>query len=809
MFTFIARLLLRNRLLILSALVLLSGYMAYQGQYIKISYQFSRLLPEEDSTQIGYDQFRERFNQVGNRIVLATDSFDLFEPQEYQLWKGLQDSLQQLDGVSSVLSPINVYNLRRNDSLQRLEYYRLPPGKDGPSLDSLRQTFNELPFYHGLLRSPDGEMPLMLVQIDTNQLYTKNLQGIVSSVQGLVLRAEQRSGRDFKISGLPHIRMANTQKVSREIFVMIALALGVTALILLFFLRSLMATLISLVVVMLGVFWSFGLISLFGYAISMLSSLVPTLVIVIGVPNCIFLINKFHIEYRNHGNRVLALSRVIRKIGAATFLTNATTAMGFAALILTDSVVLKEFGVIASLNIMMVFLISLVVIPILYSFKKAPKLRHYQHFDKRWISGFIQFLVRTVMYHRRRVYIGALILLGLALAGVAQIYTSGNLSEEFQESDPLYQDLKYYESKMGGVVPLELVIDTRRPGGAYKSSTLKRLNALQQDLAEEPMLSRSLSITDGIKFAKQGFYRGDPEFYELPTSQERNFIFSYLPDDDDKAGKSSLLNALVDSTGRYARVTMQVHDLGKNESEELKEEIYSSLEEHFPAKRYDSKVTGSWMVFQKGTTYLIRNLFVSLGLAILVIALVMAILFRSISMVAVSLLPNLFPLLLTAGIMGYFAIPLKPSTILVFSVAFGISVDDTIHFLAKYRQELKTTGYNIGQSVLRAVRETGVSMFYTSIVLFFGFGVFTASSFGGIVALGILVSITLVLAMLANLLLLPSLLLSFERHIISKSFTDSYISIYEEDQEEGEDEPSPSQSITSRAGKNSSPKASS
>lgn len=790
MFTFIARLLLRNRILILSVLVLLSGFMAYQGQYIKISYKFSRLLPEEDSTQIAYDQFRERFNQVGNRIVLATDSFDLFEPQQYQLWKGLQDSLQQLDGVSSVLSPINVYKLRRNDSLQRLEYYRLPTREEGPALDSLGQSFERLPFYHGLLRSPDGEMPLMLVQVDTNQLYSKNLQGIVSSIQGLVVRAEQRSGRDFKISGLPHIRMANTQKVSRELFVMIGLALAVTALIFLFFLRSFMATLISLSVVLLGVFWSFGLISLFGYAISMLSSLVPTLVIVIGVPNCIFLINKFHIEYRNHGNRVLALSRVIRKIGAATFLTNATTAMGFAALILTDSVVLKEFGVIASINIMMVFLISLILIPVLYSFKKAPKLRHYQHFDKRWISGFIQFLVRTVMYHRRRVYLVALILMGVALAGVAQIYTSGNLSEEFQESDPLYQDLKYYESKMGGVVPLELVIDTRRPGGAYRSSTLKRLDALQEELAEEPMLSRSLSIADGIKFAKQGFYRGDPEFYELPTSQERSFIFSYLPDDEG-AGKSSLLSALVDSSGRYARVTMQVHDLGKNESEELKAQIYSSLEQHFPAERYHTKVTGSWMVFQKGTTYLIRNLFLSLGLAILVIAIVMAILFRSISMVAVSLIPNLFPLLLTAGIMGYFAIPLKPSTILVFSVAFGISVDDTIHFLAKYRQELKTTGYNIGQSVLRAVRETGVSMFYTSIVLFFGFGVFTASSFGGIVALGILVSITLVLAMLANLLLLPSLLLSFERHIISKNFTDSYISIYEEDQEEPAENVSP------------------
>jgi len=175
-------------------------------------------------------------------------------------------------------------------------------------------------------------------------------------------------------------------------------------------------------------------------------------------------------------------------------------------------------------------------------------------------------------------------------------------------------------------------------------------------------------------------------------------------------------------------------------------------------------------------------------MAVAVIAVVMAFIFRSFAMVLVSLIPNLFPLLMTAGIMGFFNIPLKPSTILVFSVAFGISIDDTIHFLAKYRQELKITNYNIGQSVLLAIRETGVSMFYTSIVLFFGFCVFTASSFGGIIALGILVSITLVIAMIGNLLILPTLLLSFERLIINKSFTEPYLTIYDESAVDEEDD---------------------
>ncbi len=760
--------------------------MAYQGRFVKVSFKFSRLLPKDDPAQIDYDDFRERFNQVGNTIVLAIDSFDVFQHGNYSQWQHLHDKLNHIPGVIGTLSPINALNLKRNDSLQELYYQSINPDLRGGMLDSIRKVFHSLPFYEGLLLSEDGQVPLMLVQLDPDQLYDENIIRIVEAIKTFVQAAEAGMHRDIKISGLPHIRMANTKKVSGEIFLLVGLALLVTALILYIFLRSFRAMMISIAVVILGVFWSFGLISVLDYEISMLSSLIPSLVIVIGVPNCIFLINKYHSEYKEHGNRVKALQRVIRKIGAATLMTNATTAMGFASLILTNSTILKQFGVVASINIMMVFVISIILIPVYYSFSRPPKQRHYKHLEKRWIKGFIDWLIHTSMYHRPYVY-GALAILAIIAAfGIRQIETTGNLSEEFKKSDPIYQDLKFLEARFGGVVPLEVVIDTKKPRGAYKSATLKRMDRWQKEMQEVPGLSRALSIVDGLKFAKQAYYRGEAEFYALPNSQERNFIYSYIPRNQDR--ENQMLSTLVDSTGRYARISMQVRDMGKEESEYLQKALDKSNAEHFPTERYDIKVTGAWMVFQKGTTYLIKNLALSLGLAIAVIALVMAFIFRSFAMVLVSLIPNLFPLIMTGAIMGYFGIPLKPSTILVFSVAFGISIDDTIHFLAKYRQELKLTNYNIGQSVIMAVRETGVSMFYTSIVLFFGFSVFTASSFGGIVALGILVSITLIIAMIGNLLLLPTLLLSFEKLIISKSFTEPYITIYGEDLGEDDDD---------------------
>lgn len=785
MFVYIARIILRNRIFFLALLFLSTSYIIYEARNVKVSYNFSRLLPVTDSTQIDYEIFKERFSQVGNTVVLAAEDLDIFVPENYAKWKKLEDDLDTIVGIQNILSPSSAYNIVRDDSLKKLKVVALDDDV-GSNLDSLRKVYQSLPFYRGLLYNKEGDIPLMLVQIENEFLYNKEIIRIVEAIKAVVLTFEEESGLQVHTSGLPYIRMANTRKVAKGIFVFIGLALFVTTLILLFFLRSIRATLISMLVVIIGVCWSFGLISVLDYEISMLSSLIPTLIIVIGVPNCIFLINKYHAEYKNHRNKILALQRVIRKIGAATLMTNATTALGFAAFILTESTVLVQFGVVASINILLVFVISIIIIPIFYSFATPPKERHYEHLEKRWVVRFINFLTDTVKYYRNVVYAVMVILVGLSIYGTTRIYTTGNLSEEFKHTDPLYIDLKFLERNFGGTVPLEIVVDTRQKNGVQKQSVLKRIDRLQAALSELPELSRSLSVVDGLKFSKQAYFRGDPEFYDLPTSQERNFILSYLP--KTRNSGLDLLNALVDSTGQHARISLQIADLGTDESKTLQLAIKEKVDEVFDPERYDVTITGASVIFLKGTSYLIKNLIISLLLAIVVIALVMALLFRSGSMVIVSLLPNLFPLLMTAGIMGFFGIPLKPSTILVFSIAFGISVDDTIHFLAKYRQELKASNYNIGSSVMSALRETGVSMFYTSIVLFFGFTIFIASEFGGIVSLGILVSITLIIAMLSNLLLLPTLLLSFERLLINKSFTEPIITIYDEGEDDENEE---------------------
>ena len=533
-------------------------------------------------------------------------------------------------------------------------------------------------------------------------------------------------------------------------------------------------------VVGIGVFWSLGSLVLLGYKVTILTGLIPPLIIVIGIPNCIFLINKFHSEFQSHGNKIKALSRIIQKIGNATLMTNATTASGFATFIITESYILKEFGVVASINIMMVFILSLTLIPIFYSYFPDPKARHSKHLSIPWVKKWVNWMVRVVTRHRPAVYITVSTLLALAILGASKIYITGSITEDIPKDDKIYKDLKFFEENFNGLMPFEIMIDTKRPNGALKASTLRKIEALQVYMDSVAEFARPYSITDISKFAKQAYYNGSPQFYSLPNSQERNFIQGYISDSQDG---SEYYAALMDSSRSIVRITGGVTDIGTKRMRSIRAALEKRVDQIFDAERYDVTITGTSVLYLRGTEYLVKNLFISLALAVLLIAIFMAWMFRSARMVLVSLLPNLIPLLFTAAIMGFCNITLKPSTILVFSIAFGISVDDTIHFLAKYRQELKARNWNIRESVIAALKETGVSMIYTSIVLFFGFSIFIASNFGGTVALGLLVSITLMIAMLSNLLLLPTLLMTLERLITTKSFKEPMIHIYDEEED--------------------------
>lgn len=765
----VARLILRNKIFILIIIVLTTFFFSLQWKHMRFTFTEANLLPDDHEVNLIYNNFLDVFGEEGNLIVLGVKDPSLFSVKELNAWNQLADSFKGFDEVETVISIKDLQKLVKNTEKKQfdLEPFIKDSIQDINEVNELqKQLFEQYPFYDNFLFNAETKTIRTAIYLKKDIVNTAARKDfIINDFLPKIESFEIATNMDVRVSGMPYIRTLNAQNIVDEIPIFIGAALFVTSLIFFLFFRSLRATFISLIVVCIGVMWTFGILGLLGYEITVLTALIPPLIIVIGIPNCVFLINKYQQEVKSHGNKVRSLQRVITKVGNATLMTNVTTASGFATFILTESTLLKEFGIVASLSILAIFMLCLLIIPILYTFLPYPKKRHLQHLNKRWIGAFVDWMERMVKHRKITIYLTALILIVGSIIGIYQIKISGSLIEDMPQNTEFFQDIRFFEDEFNGIMPLEIMIDTKRKKGVMKLATLKRMEELEVLIDETPELSRPISIVSLVKYSKQAYYNGNPKYYQLPTSQENTFILSYAKN---STSNVDMLSNFVDSTGQYARITTFMKDIGTDKMERIQEDLQDEINKVFPKERYEVIITGKALVFQKGTKYLVKNLAISLTLAIVLIALFMAYLFRSLRMIVVSLIPNLLPLLVTAGLMGYVGVPIKPSTILVFSIAFGISVDDTIHFLAKYRQELQANHWKIRKSVYAALRETGVSMIYTSIVLFFGFSVFTISSFGGTVALGALVSITLLFAMLSNLLLLPSLLLSLERNIANK-----------------------------------------
>lgn len=765
----IARIILRNRIVVLTSIVLITILLAFQWKYIRFTQTEANLIPADDKVNVDYQKFLNYFGEEGNLIVIATKDKKLFTPKVYKAWSDLMTEIKLDKEVSLVVSVDNLQKLIKNDSLETFELNPLVDRRkiqDEAYLKKIKaELFTKLPFYEGLLFNKRSGAIRSAIYLDKKIVNTKKRKDYVLNV--LIPRLEKfQSTTKIKLhtSGMPYIRTLNAKTIIDEIGLFIGAALLITSLIFFYFFRSFRATIISLLIVIIGVMWSFGIMGALGYEITVLTALVPTLVIVIGIPNCIFFINKYHQEYHKHANKAKALQRVITKTGTATLMTNITTAVGFATFIATNNVLLREFGVVTTLNILAIYLLSLLLIPVFFSYIPSPIPRHLGHLERESLTKFLKWIVNTVKYNRISVYIISVCLLVFGIIGIGKIKVSGSIIEDMPKNTGFYRDIRFFEKEFDGVMPLEIMIDTKRKNGIIKLSTLRKMEELEQTITDIPELSKPLSIVNIAKSFNQAYYNGNPDFYALPSPNEEFALLPYIKNSLKNSEDNKLKN-YISSDGRVARMTTFIKDENGERMEAIEAHIRNKADKLFPSPRYEVIITGKPSVFQKGTKYLLNNLLSSLLFAFFLTGALVAIMFRSFKMVLVSIIPNLLPLLMTAGLMGFLGIPLKPSTLLVFGIAFGMSVDDTLRFLAQYRLELSRNNWRIKKSVFATFDDAGISMFYTSIVLFFGFSVFMLSSFGGTIALGGLVALTLCFGMLSNLVLLPSLVLTLNKRL--------------------------------------------
>lgn len=799
MWASIAKFILRNRLAIIITLGVITTYLGYCALQAQLSYEAPKLLPDHDSTAIEYKKFKARFGQDGAVMFIAISDSNLYELKNFNAWYELGDSVKDVFGVKNVLSLARMQTIIKNDSLEKFE--NLPVLNRNPKtqleLDSIRKVISQLPFYKGFIYNDTTHSTIMAITFDNKLLNTKNRLAIVDSIKAQVEKFVAKTNIVVHYSGMPYIRSAVARKIQSEMTLFMLLALIVTAIILMLFFRSFLPVVFSLAVVFVGVIWSVGILVLMGYHISVLTGLIPPLLIVIGVPNCIMLLNKYHTEYKIHNNKMKALSRSIEKVGISLFMANITTSIGFAVFCSTDSQVLFEFGLISSISVMLTYAISMMLVPIVFSLLPSPSVNHTKHLQSKVITKILQKIDYWVHHYRPRIYATVIIVVAISLYGMTKILPLGYVVDDLPKKDPILLDLKYLEKNYKGVIPFEISIDTKKPNGVFADGgrTLYKIDKLgklfKNDTNFSGVFSKSLSVVEGIKFFNQAYNDGDKKSFRLPGAMELQNLSAFVKPEE--KGKQNMFAAFIDSTKRYTRFSIQMKDVGSLEMAKLIDKLKPQIDTIFNFdpetnkfltgdKSYTVNITGNSVMFLKGNQFLVQNLLESVLLAILLIAIVMYTLFMSPRMILISVIPSLVPLLITAGIMGFFHIYIKPSTILVFSIAFGIASDGTLYFLTKYRQEFKHNQKSISKTVSLTIRETGVSMIYTAIILFCGFGIFSASSFGGTAALGILISITLLIAYCSNLILLPCFLLSLEKRLTNKAFLqEPLIDVYDEE----------------------------
>ncbi len=788
MWSRIADNIIRFRLLLMGVIAVITAFMAYNATKVEMSYEFNRSVPLNDPDLIFLNKFKEQFGEEANMVAIGLKDSAIYTPANFEKYEQLSQDIRKIEGVNEVLS-LPLLKIILKDTAHTKFYLKgLFPGKINSQqlLDSLMGEARKQKIYMSLLVNTGNGATMMLVSVQKEIANSARRVELINSLHAKGDQFSKATGIELHYAGLPFIRSVVAQQVRWELELFTYLSALVTGLIMLLFFRSILAVLFSMVMIAVMVVWTLGTVYLLGYKITLLSGLISPVIVIIGITNAIYLLNKYHVEFVKHGNKLEAIRTVVQRMGLATFLTNLTVAIGFLTLLSTDIVILREFGVVAGINIIALFFVSLVMIPGILTWLPDPSAKHLRHLDFKFLKWFVQGIDFMVHRFRPVIYVVTSALVLFAVLGMMKLESISFMVDDLPEDSRIKQDLKFFETNFSGIMPLEFLVDTGKRRGLLQVNNLKKIEEFEYFLDSIDVVSRPLSLVSFVKAAKQAFYNNNPKYYELPTNQERGFILRYMKGQTDNSG---LFKSFADSTFQKMRISCQIADIGSKKMDSLISQVINpKITSLFEDTDLKVTVTGTSVLFVKGNNFLVNNLWESLILAFALISISMAALFANLRMIIISLIPNLIALMITAGLMGYFHIPLKASTALIFSITFGISVDNSIRYLAKYRQELLATGFFVPRSVSESILETGKSIIYTSIVLFSGFIIFAFSDFGGTIALGILTSTTLVISMFTNLILLPALILTFDKpkkQYAEKLLIDDYdLTFYGENEDE-------------------------
>ncbi|NQU67527.1 MAG: MMPL family transporter [Candidatus Marinimicrobia bacterium] len=730
----ISHIVLKYPKLVLTGIGIVTAIFAYiaflSPTRLEVDFSLEQMFPENDPHKDEYLKFLDDFTREDDILFLTYSGIDPLNRDHVETITDITEELEFLGSVEGVLS------------LGNLEYGEFfdPYLSDEEWQDKRDDVLNH-PIYTNLVVSRDGHTGGLIINLQDDVVGQERREDALNEIHEVL----KTVGWEWHEAGVPIFRTRYIQFVISERKIFLPLAFLVTTLVLFFIFRQVKGVLLPFAAIGAALIWVAGLMALLGITVNVVSYLTFNLLMIIGVSDCIHILIKYHENLNRGFEKIKALDSVIKAIGSALFLTSFTTAVGFFSLTMTNITVTREFGLILGIGVILMFFLTIIILPILLNFIDVPDDVHIQRLIR---GGRFQAAEQLTIFNERhpRIILGSTVIIFiLAIYGLTQLSYNASIMDDLSPGNSLYDDIKFVETHMGGTFPVEIILDTHERGGILSPEFLTGLDQLREKVLSTPEIGYVVSIADHLQILNEKIGDG---VRAIPSDSDD--ALSYLVDYE--PGKH-----LRTSDYSKARMSARIINIPTDRAFEIRDTILRNAKEIFPAD-VDCIITGSTILALYTNRHLVKNLTFSFMVAFVIIFISMVFLFKSFRLALMSVLPNIIPLMIAGGLMGYLHIKLRPSTAMTFSIALGIAVDDTIHFLSRFRQEYKHSG-NHREAINKTLLTTGKAIISTTIILSLGFMVLIFSRFVPNHEFGILATIILVVALAGSLILLPVMIL--------------------------------------------------
>lgn len=722
----------------------------YPASQIGTDFNLEGFYPKDDIVIENYQILEDEFGRDDNIILIGIKTDTLFSKDVLTDLYHITEQLKTLNYLEEVHSIWSAENIESTDGRIHFEPYLSYTDLDLVDMDHLKNRMTSDPMLEGFLLNRAGNATAIALRID-DALNSYPVRNIIIDSMNQILD-EYRHKYQFHISGIPYFRNQYVNMLNSEIISYILLSSVLIVLLLWVLYRTIWGVLFPMIIVWTTLLFTIALIHLSGGNLEIMSSTIAPILLCVGVADAVHMISKYD-DARESGKRKnFSIMEMMVTLGSATLLTSITTAVGFASLMSSSVVPMKMFGLYSAGGVLIAYIVTIFFLPAVLRISGKKRVVHEKSGSfYPFVNHALQKLSALNRLHYKKVLAAAVIITLIFSAGIHRLNVNGKIFDDVSEETSLMQDSRFFSENISSQFPLEFVINTDEPDGVFSADLMQRLIQFEEILLSYPEIRRVSGLHTLIR-----------EIHHVLIEDDHNSVTNF-PDTDEAIAQYTLLLEMNDSDELYRlvdfdysmlRVTSFTDDAGSNRINEIRDELEIEIRSLFP--EVDVVTTGTTILSADLVDKIVYSLAWSILLAISAITLIMTLLFKNVRLIIIALIPNIIPLLIVAGMMGFMNVDIKPSTAVIFTIALGIAVDDSIHYLARFRIEYLKRGSLFPALSVTTIR-TGRAIVITSLILIAGFGTLMTSVFTSTAMMGLLVCTTIFAALIADLFVLPSL----------------------------------------------------